>query len=125
MLLLLALLFVGGWLCLDVIEESREDSIRLEHLDTLRNRLPLIRERLLPKSLAHEKILIGLHGVTALNQATARRIVSRWHAAFGPHIKYAIWNKDYALLTSHGLAQEDRRALLTVMAERRCRETWE
>ncbi|MBP7634467.1 HAMP domain-containing protein, partial [Candidatus Ozemobacteraceae bacterium] len=50
---------------------------------------------------------------------------SRWHAAFGSHIKYAIWNKDYALLTSHGLAQEDRRALLTVMAERRCRETWE
>lgn len=125
MLLLLALLFVGGWLCLDVIEKSRENAMRLEHLDTLRNRLPLMRERLVPKSLAHEKILAGLHGVTALNAAAARRIVSRWRAAFGSDIKYAIWNKDYVLLAVHGLTRKDRRALLTVMTERRCRETGE
>jgi len=125
MLLLLALLFVCGWLCLDVIEESREDSIRLEHLDTLRNRLPLLRERLSPKSLAHEKILAGLHGVTALNAGTVRRIVSRWRAAFGSDIKYSIWNKEYNLLANRGLTQQDREALLTVMAERRCRETLE
>lgn len=123
--LALSALFTFGWYCLDVIEERREQSIRVQHLDTLRNRLPLIRGRLEAKSLVYEKMLASLHGVNTLDRKTARLIASRWVKAFGTDIRYALFDMRYRVLTSHGFNGKDLLALLIWMLSRWQSETWE
>jgi len=124
-LLLIPLLLLAGWFCLDVIEGRREEAIRIQNLDALRNRLPLIRERLNPTSLAHEKILAGLHGFDRLTPMTARQIAARWRAAFGPSASYALWDNTSTLLDSRGFTAHDLDALHAITYERRIREVWE
>jgi len=113
------ILFLIGWYCLDVIEESRERAIRVQHIDSLRNILPLMRERLTPQSLAQEKMLAGLFRARDLDGKTASIIVARWRRAFGRNIKYAIWNKDSVLQASYGFTPKDLDAILSISNARR------
>ncbi|HOY66080.1 MAG TPA: adenylate/guanylate cyclase domain-containing protein [Candidatus Ozemobacteraceae bacterium] len=124
-LLLIPLLLLVGWFCLDVIEGRREQAIRIQNIDALRNRLPLIRERLNPTSLAHEKILAGLHGFDRLTPVTARHVAARWRTAFGSSVSYALWDETSTLLESRGFTARDLRALRAITYERRIREQWE
>ncbi|HNW36073.1 MAG TPA: hypothetical protein PKM25_14140, partial [Candidatus Ozemobacteraceae bacterium] len=122
-LLILLMLFGIGWLCLDRLEENRESAIRIQNADTLRNLLPLMRERMEPISLAHEKMLAGLHGLKTLDERSARNMASRWDKAFGSAARYGLWNRDYRLIAAKGFTPEDLEAFRVVILARLLMET--
>jgi len=123
LLLILLTLFGIGWFCLDRLEENRESTIRIQNTDSLRNLLPLMRERIEPVSLAHEKMLAGLHGFKTLDNLSAQRITSRWVKAFGSAAHYGLWRRDGSLIAANGFTPEDLEAFRVVMTVRQYQET--